>query len=167
MELFKPYSKETGNSFCLIKLLFLKARCVRDVNVSLEAYLEGQGWQTTLFTICWFYPGGWDIFEKERTSEKDALKERFEVPLYTFYWDFMKICCKACVVFSYFLVIKGILKTWFSFILWLLNFSLPNYGWNCRERYTLRLLSKCLVRTTILPIGGNVSPTLWFPLRSP
>ena len=67
-----------------------------------------------------------------------------------------------------FLVIKGILKALFSFIPWLLNFSdLPNYGSNSRKRYTLRLLSKCLVRSTLLPIGGKVPPTLryslWFP----
>ena len=48
---------------------------------------------------------------------------------------------------------------------WLLNFSdLPNYGLNSRKRYTLRLLSKCLVRSTLLPIGGKVPPTLWYPL---
>ena len=55
------------------------------------------------------------------------------------------------------MVIKGILKALFSFIPWLLNFSdLPNYGSNSRKRYTLRLLSKCLVRSTLLPIGGKV-----------
>ena len=65
--------------------------------------------------------------------------------------------CKACLPFNCFLVIKGILKVLFSFILWLLNFSdLPNYGSNCRKRYTLRLLLKCLVRSTLLPIGGKV-----------
>ena len=46
-------------------------------------------------------------------------------------------------------MIKGILKVLFSFIPWLFNFSdLPNYGSNSREKYTLRLLSKCLVRST-------------------
>ena len=46
-------------------------------------------------------------------------------------------------------MIKGILKVLFSFIPWLFNFSdLPNYGSNPREKYTLRLLSKCLVRST-------------------
>ena len=30
--------------FCLIKLLFIKVRCLINVNVSLEANLEGQGW---------------------------------------------------------------------------------------------------------------------------
>ena len=49
------------------------------------------------------------------------------------------------------MVIKGILKVLFSFIPWLFNFSvLPNYGWNTRKRYTLRLLSKCLVRSTLI-----------------
>ena len=67
-----------------------------------------------------------------------------------------------------FLVIKGILKALFSFIPWLLNFSYsPNYGSNSRKRYTLRLLSKCLVRSTLLPIGGKVPPTLRYPLWFP
>ena len=63
-----------------------------------------------------------------------------------------------------FLVIKGILKALFYFIPWLLNFSdLPNYGWNSRKRYTVRLLPKCLVRSILLPIGGKVPPTLRYP----
>ena len=49
------------------------------------------------------------------------------------------------------MVIKEILKVLFSFIPWLFNFSdLPNYGSNTRKRYTLRLLSKCLVRSTLI-----------------
>ena len=44
MELFKLYSKEKTNFFCLIKLLFIKVRCLVNVHVSLEANLEGQGW---------------------------------------------------------------------------------------------------------------------------
>ena len=36
------YSKEKTNSFCLIKLLFIKVRCLININVSLEAILEGQ-----------------------------------------------------------------------------------------------------------------------------
>ena len=76
---------------------------------------------------------------------------------------FKKILCKACLLFHCSLVIKWILKTLFSFIPWLLNFSdLSNYGSNLRKRYALRLLSKCLVRSTLLPIGGKVPPTLWF-----
>ena len=74
----------------------------------------------------------------------------------------------ACLPFNCFLVIKGILKALFSFIPSLLNFSdLPNYGSNSRKRYTLRLLSKCLVRSTLLPIGGKVPPTLRYPLWFP
>ena len=42
-----------------------------------------------------------------------------------------------------------------------------NYGSNSMKRYTLRLLSKCLVRSTLLPIGSKVPPNLqyhfWFP----
>ena len=67
-----------------------------------------------------------------------------------------------------FFFIKGTLKALFSFIPWLLNFfDLPNYGSNLRKRYTLRLLSKSLVRSTLLSIGGKVPPTLRLPLRFP
>ena len=44
MELLKIYSKEKTDLFRLIKLLFIKVRCLINVNVSLEAILEGQGW---------------------------------------------------------------------------------------------------------------------------
>ena len=44
IELFKLYSHEKTNFFCLIKLLFIKVRCLINVNVSLEANIEGQGW---------------------------------------------------------------------------------------------------------------------------
>ena len=71
--------------------------------------------------------------------------------MYTLYWGLKKILSKACLLFNCFLIIKGILKALFSFIPWLFNFSvLPNYGWNTRKRYTLRLLSKCLVRSTLI-----------------
>ena len=46
MKLFKLYSKEKTNLFCLIKLLFVKVRCLINVNISLEANLEGQTWET-------------------------------------------------------------------------------------------------------------------------
>ena len=73
----------------------------------------------------------------------------------------------VCLLYNYFLVIKGILKAFFSFIPWLLHFSdLPNYGSNSRKRYALRLLSKCLVRNT-LPLEVKVPPTLWYPLWFP
>ena len=44
MELLKLYSQEKTSFFCLIKLLFIKVRCLINVNVSLEANIEGQGW---------------------------------------------------------------------------------------------------------------------------
>ena len=44
MELFKLYSHEKTNFFCSIKLLFIKVRCLINVNVSLAANTEGQGW---------------------------------------------------------------------------------------------------------------------------
>ena len=79
-----------------------------------------------------------------------------------------KFYAKVCLLFNCFLVIKEILKVLFYFIPWLLNCSdLPNYGPYLRKIYTLRLLPKCLVRSTLLPIGVKVPPTLryslWFP----
>ena len=44
MELLKLYSKDKTNFLCLIKLLYIKVRCLININVSLEANLEGQGW---------------------------------------------------------------------------------------------------------------------------
>ena len=45
MELLKLYSKEKTNFFFgTIKLLFIRVRCLINVNVSLEAIREGQGW---------------------------------------------------------------------------------------------------------------------------
>ena len=76
---------------------------------------------------------------------------------YNLYQGFRKIICKGCLIFNCFLVIKGILKALFPFIPSLLNFSdFPNFGSNSRKKYTLRLLSKCLVRRTLLPIGDKV-----------
>ena len=47
----------------------------------------------------------------------------------------VSIPCKACLPFNCLLVIKGILKALFSFILCLLNFSdLPNYGVHIRRK---------------------------------
>ena len=44
MELLKLYSKEKAIFFCLMKLLFIKVRCLINVNVSLEPNLEEPGW---------------------------------------------------------------------------------------------------------------------------
>ena len=40
----KLYLKEKTNFFCLIKLRFIKIKCLINVFVSFEANLEGQGW---------------------------------------------------------------------------------------------------------------------------
>ena len=79
-----------------------------------------------------------------------------------------KFYAKACLLFNCFLVTKRILKALFSFIPWLLNFSdLPNYGSNSRKRYILRLLLKCLVRSTLLPIDGKIPPKPAIPSSIP
>ena len=97
---------------------------------------------------------GWDNFEKKKTAEKDPLKKSIEAPLYTLYWGFKKILCKACLFFNCFLVIKIILKALFSFIPSLLDFSdFPSYGSNLRKRYTLWLLSMFFKKiSTIRPV---------------
>ena len=45
----------------------------------LEANLEGERWQTTMF------------LKKEEHRKKDALKQKIEAPLYLLYWGFKKI----------------------------------------------------------------------------
>ena len=78
--------------------------------------------------------------------------------MYTLYWASRKFMAKPVCFSIAFLVIKGILKALFTFIPWLLNFSdLPNYGSNSRKGYTLRLLPKCLGRSTPSLLGVNLS----------
>ena len=51
----------------------------------LEANLEGQGWQTTLFTILLVLIWGWDVFEKGETSEKGCVEiEDWDTSLHLF-----------------------------------------------------------------------------------
>ena len=58
---------------------------------------------------------------------------------------------------------KGILEALFSFIPWLLNFSdLPNDGSKKKKKYTLGLLLKCLVRSTLLNKELGVKPPQLF-----
>ena len=108
---------------------------------------------------------GVEIFLKKRKHQKKgALKQKIKAPLYTLHWDFKKILCKACLRFYCFFLIKRILKALFFFIPWLLTFSdLSSYGLNSSKRYTVRLLSVCLRRSTLL---SGVNP-LRFPLQFP
>ena len=72
MELFKLYLKKKDyylkkktNFFRLIKLLFIKVRCLINVNVSLEANIKGQH--------CLLFVGsnlGVEIFLKKREHQK-------------------------------------------------------------------------------------------------
>ena len=55
MKLLKLYSKKKTNFFCLIKLPFIKARCLININVSFQANREGQGWQAALFNIIFWF----------------------------------------------------------------------------------------------------------------
>ena len=100
---------------------------------------------------------GLRYFWKRGNIRKGCVKIEDWGPLYNLYQCFRKILCKGCLIFNCCLVIKGILKALFPFVPWLLNFSdFPNFGSNSRKRYTLTLLSKCLVRSTLLPIGDKV-----------
>ena len=160
MELLNFYSKEKTNFFCLIKLLFIKIRCPINVNFSLRIILKDKGGKQYCLIPFVGSNLGVETFLKKMEHQKRMRYKRG-----------LRHLCILCIEVSrkfYFLVIKGILKALFSFIPWLLNFSdLPNYGSNSRKRYTLRLLSKCLVRSTLLPIGGKVPPTLRYPLWFP
>ena len=100
---------------------------------------------------------GVEIFLEEGTSPKDTWNRGLRHLCILCIGVSRKFyICKACLPFNCFLVIKGILKALFSFIPWLLNFSdLPNYGSNSRKRYTLRLLSKCLGRSTLSLLQVN------------
>ena len=71
MELLKLYSKvKTNFFFCLIKLLFIKVRCLINVNVTLEANLEGQGGkQYCLMPFVGSNPGV-ETFLKKRDHQK-------------------------------------------------------------------------------------------------
>ena len=117
-----------------------------------------------LFILTW----GLSIFEKEETSEKRCVEIEHwgtSVPLYQ---GLKKITCKASLLFYCFLPIKIILKVLFSFIPWLLNFfDLPSYGSNSRKRYTLRLFSMCLGKST--PVSAKKLPfdSLFDTLRWP
>ena len=68
MELFKLYSKEKANFFCLIKLLFIKVRCLINVNVRLDSLRDKGGKQN-----CLPFVGsnlGVEIFLKKREHQK-------------------------------------------------------------------------------------------------
>ena len=43
IELFKLYSQEKTNFFCLIKLLFIKVRCLINVKLALRLILKDKG----------------------------------------------------------------------------------------------------------------------------
>ena len=67
MELFKLYSKEKTNFICLIKLLFIKVRCLINVNVRL--ILKDNGGKQH----CLSFVGsnlGVEIFLKKRELQK-------------------------------------------------------------------------------------------------
>ena len=100
VELVKLYSKEKADFFCLIKLLFIKVRCLRNVGCNLglryfwrrgnirKGFIEREDWGTSVYFVL----------------------------------EFQGNSMQSLSVFC-FLVVKVILKALFSFIPWLLNFS--------------------------------------------
>ena len=112
---------------------------------------------------------GFEIFLKKREDQKRMYWNRVLRHLFILCIEVSrKFYSKPVCFLIVFLVIKGILKALFSFIPWLLNFTdLPNYDSNLRKRYTLKLLSKCLASSTLLPIGDKVPPILRYPLWFP
>ena len=103
---------------------------------------------------------------KCKQTKEQGSKDCLWTHILTFLWDY-------CQLFLFFMsrCKQNKIKLCYnrSFIPRLLNFSdLPNYGSNLKKRYALRLLPKCLVKSTLLSIGGKVHPILrcllWFPL---
>ena len=94
----------------------------------------------------------------QKHQQKGASKQMIQALLYTLYWGFKKIQCKACLLFYCFLLTKRILIALVFVILWLMNLSdFPRYGSNSRKRYKLRLLPMPLEISP--PISGiNTSP---------
>ena len=70
MELLKLYSKEKTIFFCLIKLLFIKVRCLINVNVSLEAILKNKGGKQHCLVRFVGSNLGVETFLKNREHEK-------------------------------------------------------------------------------------------------
>ena len=166
MELFKLYSKEKADFFCLIKLLFIKVRCLINVNVSYEANLKVRGCKQH----CLPFVGSnleVEVFLKKREHQKTM---RWNRQLRHLFLLCIEVSRRFYAKPIWFLIVFGYKRNSKSFIFFhslIIEFLWFVYGSNSRKRYTLRLLSKCLVRSTLLPIGGKVPPTLRYPLWFP
>ena len=108
-----------------------------------------------------------EIFFKKREHQKRMRwNRRLRHLCILCIWVSRKFYAKLACFLIVFLAVKRILKALFSFIPWLLNFSdLLGCGSSLRKRYTLRLLSNSLGRSTS-PYCPYKFP-LWFPLRFP
>ena len=131
----------------------------------LRLILKGKGGKQHCFIPFVGSNLGVEIFLKKREHQK---RMRWNRGLRHLCILFIKVSRRFYAKPVCFLIVFGYKrnsKTLFSFIPWLLNFSdLPNYGSNSRKVYTLRLWSKCLVRSSLLPIGRKVPPALRYPL---
>ena len=110
---------------------------------------------------------GVEIFLKRGNIRKGCVEiEDWATSVY-FELRFQKDSMQSLSAFQFFFVYKRYYKSFIFFHSLIIEFLWFAYGSNSRERYTLRLLSKRLVRSTLLPIGGKVHPTLRYPLWFP
>ena len=97
---------------------------------------------------------GVEIFLKKREHQKGMR------------WNRLRYLCILCIGVSrkFYANSVSFVKSLFSFIPWLLTFpDLPSYNSNSRKRYTLRILSKCLGRTTSLALQCLFDFLRWAP----
>ena len=121
----------------------------------LEDNLEGQEWQTTLFTILFVLTLMLRYFFKKRNIRK-RVRGNWLRHFCTFCITISRKVHANPISFLLFFGIKGSSKCSTSFIPWLLNsFYLPSYGPHSKKRYRIRLLSICL-RKSIHCIGAKV-----------
>ena len=133
--------------FCLIKLLFIKVRCLILI-LALRLILKDKGGKQHSLPFVGSNLGV-EIFLRWTIKKGCVEIEYWGMPVY-FVLRFQQNYMQSLSAF------EGILKALFFFIPWLLNFSdLHYYGLKSRKRYTLRLLSKCLRRYIPSLFGGQ------------
>ena len=133
--------------FCLIKLLFIKVRCLILI-LALRLILKDNGGKQHSLPFVGSNLGV-EIFLRWTIKKGCVEIEYWGMPVY-FVLRFQQNYMQSLSAF------EGILKALFFFIPWLLNFSdLHYYGLKSRKRYTLRLLSKCLRRYIPSLFGGE------------
>ena len=124
-------------------MVFIKVRCLINVNLALRLFLKKKGDSKQHCLILFVGSNlGVETFLKKMEHHKRMCYNRGLRQLCILCIEVSRkfYICKACLPFNCFLVIKGILEIFLSFIPWLLNFWFA-YGSNSRKRYALRLIS--------------------------